>query len=701
MEHRMASSSAKPGRMRLSVLGIAASAVTVLCSGCADRPWLLPPQTAPEARGATAPPLVQPGTLVTDYHGVLVPDPYRSLEDLNAPGTLAWANGQAASTRRTMDALPGRAALLGRIEALDRDQAPIVSGLSITPRGQWFYLKRMPGEPKPKLYVRDHADGAETLLLDPQDWLRATGVPHSINNFAVAPDGTFVAVVVSKADAELGEMLVFDVRTRKQVGDPIRGIWGELPALWQRDSTQLFFARGAGALEPAGQPFGRMVIHAHDLRSATQRPILGWQVPGVVSTRERDWVWLDANSSPDFQLAFASEGVSNNLRIWARPQADLAGRGARLPWKQIVDESAEVRGASIWRHFLFVRTFKGASRYRVLRYDLRRPDAPAVELIAQGTGVIEHIGAAADGLYAVMRTGSLSELIYVPHGTGDTTPQSPRSLALPFAGAVDLLDVEAEVSGAVVALEGWTREKQIVQVRGDLDAPRGRASATVLLPVRAQQVGRDWVSEESSCTSHDGTEVPMSIVYRRGLVRDGSHPTLMNGYGGYGVPEPAYFFRKLEPFLQRGGVYVDVKPRGGGAYGHDWYQAGVGPRKPNTWKDMIACAQALVQRNYTTAAKLAIQGTSMGGVAVGRAVTERPALFGVAIMRVGVLDAVRFIEATSNGPNHELEMGTLNDAAGVRQLLAMSTYHQIQAGQAYPATLLTAGMNDNRGRFQS
>jgi prolyl oligopeptidase len=188
----------------------------------------------------------------------------------------------------------------------------------------------------------------------------------------------------------------------------------------------------------------------------------------------------------------------------------------------------------------------------------------------------------------------------------------------------------------------------------------------------------------------------MSIVGRRGLPRDGSAPALLAGYGGYGFTTTAHLEPAWRAWYELGAWMAFVNPRGSGAYGEEWYRAGVGATKPNTWKDMIACATALLAGNYTSRGKLGIVGTSMGGVAVGRAVTERPDLFRVAFMRVGILDAIRFIEATPNGPNHEREMGSLGTPEGVRILREMSSYHHVRDGTRYPAVLVSHGLNDNR-----
>ena len=627
------------------------------------------------------------GDLVTDYQGIRIADPYRALEDVSAPSTKTWATAQSTWTREQLDRLPGLAPLRVRIDALDADQSPIISALKVTPRGQVFYLKRMPGQSFTKLYTRKRFDAPETLLLDPEAWKQQTGIAHAINNYTVAPDGRHVAAVISKADAELGDLEIFDVATGKPVLPAVPGIWGELPAAWSRDSRSVQYMQGLTANDPQGMAFGKMQVFERRLAGGADRKLLGWHAGYGAHVGEKDWVYTDPSSTARYTYAAFSAGVSANLRLSAVRTSELARDATRARWFTVFGDDAGVRGGAQFGSWVYARTFVGASRYRIVRYDVDHPDVPPVEIVPQQRGVLEDMTSSADGLYYTVRTGSVMELFRVGH---TATPAVPVKVALPFVGSISLFEGDPEVRGVNFTLEGWTRQREVLHADGP------RVQSTGLVAVSASAVGKDWESEEATCTSHDGVEVPMSIVYKRGLVKDGSHPTLMDGYGGYGISEPAFFNRRLDPWLQRGGVFVDVKPRGGGAYGRDWYQAGVGAKKYNTWKDMIACGEALIARGYTSTPKLAIQGTSMGGVAVGRAITERPDVFGVAIVRVGITDTIRFIEATSNGPNHEDEMGSLKSADGVRQLLAMSTYAQIVDGTKYPAVLFTAGMNDNR-----
>ncbi len=662
---------------------------------------------AAPARADDAQPRATPGDLVTDYHGVKIADPYRALEDLSSPATQQWAQAEGEWTRAQLDRLPGLAALKKRVNELDADRSASVASLQVTAHGRWFYLKRLAGENTVKLYTRASAGAPERLLLDPELWKKQTGVTHAINNYTASTDGRYVTAVVSKADAELGDLHVFSVETTQDALPPVRYVWGELAASWAPDSRSFFYAlsasaheanlhapapvpaaSGASAADASGpEPFGHMQVWHRQLAGGAEQLVAGAGAAYGPKVGDRDWMFADT-SDPRHVVIGLLQGVSASQRLWVASTADVAKDPANARWTPFVDTDAQVRDSAITGHWLFARTVKDTPRSRILRYDLDHPGVAPVEAVAQQRGVIEGLQGAADGLYYTVRTGSIGELFHLPLRADAKAP--PERVALPFEGATALLGGSPLAPGVVFTLEGWTHEQQILAARG------ARSAATTLVASHVSHAADTWTSEETSCTSWDGTEVPVSLVYVRGLKKDGSHPVLLDGYGGYGIAEPAYYSPRIGAFLERGGIFAEVKPRGGGAFGFEWYQAGVGARKSNTWRDMIACGQALVDRHYTSPAKLAIQGTSMGGVAVGRAVTERPDLFAVGIVRVGITDAIRFIEATDNGPNHVDEMGNLDTEAGVKQLLAMSTYHQVKDGEKYPAMLFTAGMNDNR-----
>jgi prolyl oligopeptidase len=187
----------------------------------------------------------------------------------------------------------------------------------------------------------------------------------------------------------------------------------------------------------------------------------------------------------------------------------------------------------------------------------------------------------------------------------------------------------------------------------------------------------------------------LSIIARKDVKLDGSNPTILFGYGAYGITENPFFSPQLYAWLERGGVFAIAHVRGGGAFGKEWHTAGRKMTKPNTWKDAIAAAEWLIANHYTSAQRLSINGGSAGGILVGRAITERPDLFAAAVPSVGVFDGPRF-EASANGVANIPEFGTVKIEEEFRALMAMSTYHAIRDGTGYPAILLVHGVNDTR-----
>jgi prolyl oligopeptidase len=320
----------------------------------------------------------------------------------------------------------------------------------------------------------------------------------------------------------------------------------------------------------------------------------------------------------------------------------------------------------------------------VLETDARTPDvAHARVVVPTGARVIEQAMAAADALYVVDLDAGIGRIRRV-----DYADAKVADVALPLAGTVSTLAADASMPGLIFSEQGWVTAPQFFST---VDA---KVTALPLVPAWREDLGA-YTSEEVMATAADGTRIPLSIVYRKGLKRDASHPVWLTGYGAYGLSlKPALAARFLT-LLDDGGVYAVAHVRGGGEFGEDWHQAGRLGTKTNTHRDLIACAQYLVGQRWTKPSLMAIEGRSAGGITVGMALTERPDLFRVVFSGVGDSNALR-AEQETDGAANSLEYGTTSDAAGFKALYAVDATQHVRQGVRYPAVLLTTGMNDPR-----
>ena len=205
----------------------------------------------------------------------------------------------------------------------------------------------------------------------------------------------------------------------------------------------------------------------------------------------------------------------------------------------------------------------------------------------------------------------------------------------------------------------------------------------------------DFIAKELLVKSYDGTEVPLSVIHHKNIRMDGNNPCLLMGYGSYGISMTPYFSTTTMAWLETGGIYAVAHVRGGGEFGDEWHRAGQKATKSNTWKDFIACAEYLIQENYTSKEKIAGLGGSAGGITVGMAMIENPDLFTAMINQVGATNMIRILESPS-GPANIPEFGNPADPEEFKSLLNMDTYYNIKNGIEYPAHLITGGLNDPR-----
>jgi prolyl oligopeptidase len=640
---------------------------------------------AAPAHGSAPPPLFAAGNTTDTYFGTTVADPYRALEEVKNPQVQAWMKAQGEFARARLDAIPGRAELLKRLQMYDAVAARVAS-VERRPGELYFYERRGVTDDQFKLYVRRGLQGQERLLVDPEQLYNLTGTPHAINWFVPSFTGRYVAYGLSAGGSEDASLFVMDATTGKRVLGPVaRAQYGGVA--WLEDDSGLFFIR-LQEMKPGMAPVERFQnVRSVFLRldgEADRAPVaMDSTDPALGVNPAQDSPYVTPIYGTRWAAGYVHHGTDRELSLYIAPLADaMAGKAQ---WRRLLAQADAVTAAEFAGERLFALTHKDAARFRLLEGSVERGVQGARELIAQGSGVLTGMVRAADALYVTRRDGAVTRVLRLPLPAAAPV----QTLKLPVEGSATFGGVDFRLPGALLTLQSWTRGAQIYLAEG------ARVTNTRLQPAGKFDALDGYVSTEVLVPSHDGARVPLSIVHKKGLKLDGSNPTLLWGYASYGYTEEPWFSAWRLAWLERGGVFAVANPRGSGAFGQEWYKGGFQQTKPNTWKDFIATAEYLVAQKYTRPARLGIWGGSAGGILIGRAMTERPDLFAAAIPAVGALDMVR-AEFESTGPANIPEFGTHKTEPGFRALLAMSTYHQIKDGVRYPAVLLTHGVNDPR-----
>jgi prolyl oligopeptidase len=622
-----------------------------------------------------------------DYFGTKVTDPYRYLENLKDPETQAWMKRQNDYARAVLARIPGRKELLARITQLDQAAPARVFNVSRLPGGRYFYMKRLASEDVAKLYMRQVEAGREKLLLDPVKFAAPRAPNYSIDNYFPSQDGGYVAVWISPGGSGESTLRVLDTATGLETGEAIDRTWPSTLG-WRPDGRSFFYLRGSksGPDTPPGERYQKSRVYLHLVGTDPERDVavFGYDVTPLVKMDVADAPLVATDPSAPFAFGCAMSGTQGGTSLYLAPISSVGNPGT--PWRKIYSAEDGVTRFEVHGGYLYLLTHKDAPRFKVVRTKLSNPDFLHAEVVVPpGQAVIKDLAAAADALYVQLLDAGIGQLLRIPYEAIGT----PEHVALPFEGAISLALSDSRMPGVLLEMTSWTRALKIYAY----DPQLRRVADTELQPSGAFDNPTDFVSVEVKARSHDGVMVPLSIIHKLGLKLNGSNPTLLQGLGAYGHSSDPSFDPKFTAWLERGGVLAVAHVRGGGEYGEDWYKAGMKATKPNTWRDFIACAEYLVEKGYTSPGRLAGWSYSAGGILIGRSVTERPDLFGAAIVQAGVFDTLRF-ELTPNGAINIHEFGSVKTIEGFKGLIAMSSYSHIKDGVRYPAFMAVTSLND-------
>ena len=613
-----------------------------------------------------------------DFHGTLIADPYRWLEDVDSPGTLAWIQEQNLLTFSILERIPSRSRIRQRLTELwdyPKASAPVKRG------GLYFQFRNSGLQNQDVLFVAQAPDEVGRVLLDPNT-LSEDGTV-ALTNWKVNKEGRWLAYASSASGSDWMTWRVRDVETGKDLPDLIE--WSKFSgAEWLADGSGFYYSRYDPPKE--GQAYEEANYHQkvylHHLGTSQSADTLIYQRPD-----QKEW-GFDASLSDDdcYLLLHVWQGTDSRNRFFYK---DLGSDGEFVELISELEAAYEFVGNDGPRFYF--RTDLDAPRGRLIAIDTKSPGRDRWEtLIPESSDKLETVKMVNNQFVALYLHDAYNQLKRF-----DLDGSFLVEIPLPGLGSI----VSTNLS---LSLFGERKDDELFYAFHSFVVPptvyRYDFQKERIELLKAPNIQFDfsqYATRQVFTKSKDGTQIPIFLVHKQDLENNGENPTLLYGYGGFNIPMTPSFMISRLVWLDLGGVLAVANLRGGGEYGEEWHQAGSLLKKQNVFDDMIACAEYLIAEKITSKPRLAIEGRSNGGLLVGACITQRPDLFGAALPAVGVMDMLRFHKFTI-GWAWVSDYGSAEEPEQFEVLYGYSPLHNIKPGTEYPATLITTGDHDDR-----
>ena len=607
------------------------------------------------------------------YHGTVVADPYRPLENADSPATQQWVEKENQLTFGYLNQLPGREAIKAQLTKL-WNYEKFDNFTKVGPH--YFFFHNSGLQNQSVLYVTDSLEGTPRELIDPNTYRQdGTAALHGI---APSWDGALLGYAVSQAGSDWAEWHIRDVATGKDLPDVIR--WTKSGSLaWTPDNKAFYYSRypepAPGELLTAAAL--NQKIYFHKLGTDASADTLIFEQPAHTSWSAHA-LMMEGGHYLIYEI-YAGIPGKNRLAF-----QDLHAEKPRIV-DLIADESGGYDPMGVVGDTLYVNTNNGAPRGRVVAIDLQHPErANWKEVVPEQKETLEAVEIA-DGrmLLGYMKDAHSTARLVTLEG------KPLQTVAFPGLGTATFFGAHLKDKELFYSFSSYTLPPAVYR----LDMSTGKSSV-----VRQSKVSADMGQFETTQVfypSKDGTKIPMFLNYRKGIKQDGTNPTLLYAYGGFAYSETPHFTPAIVEWMQMGGIYATANLRGGSEYGEAWHQAGMRDKKQNVFDDFIAAGEWLIANKYTATSKLAIFGGSNGGLLVGAVLNQRPELFGAAMPAVGVMDMLRF-HRFGFGTQWVGEYGSPDNAEDFAVLRRYSPLHNLRKGGQYPPTMITTADHDDR-----
>jgi len=607
--------------------------------------------------------------IVENYHGTMVADPYRWLEDENSPETKQWIQEQNKLTFSYLEKIPFREKLRKYYEEIWNYER---MGTPSERQDKIYYFKNTGLQNQSVFYQKDIKSGVERVILDPNQW-DAKGTT-SLSALSFSPDNKYLAYGISKAGSDWVEIFVFDMIAMRLLPDHIK--WAKFTNIaWYKDG---FFYSGYEIKDSSKALTAKNEYHKvyyHKLGTTQQKDKLIYENNEyplrnytIQTDRNEKYAFLyETEATSGLQLYVSKLPIKNNSF-----QLLFSGFENDYSLVDIIDNVA------------YFTTNDNAPNYKLIKVALDKQPFTIETVINESKNVLTGIAATKD-YWVIHYQVDVKSKMYLADKTGKIL----NEIELPAMGTVTDISTYYEHNNIYFTFTSYIYPPTIFKYNADTK------TLTEFFKTSLNFNPDNYITEQVFYTSKDGTKIPMFITHKKDIKLDGNNPTLLYGYGGFNISVLPTFSTKIIPFLEKGGIYAVPNIRGGGEYGKEWHEAGTKERKQNVFDDFIAAAEYLISHNYTSPSKLAINGGSNGGLLVGAAMTQRPDLFKVALPAVGVMDMLRYHKFTI-GWAWVGDYGSSDNPEDFKYLYAYSPLHNIREGVEYPATLVTTADHDDR-----
>lgn len=623
--------------------------------------------------------------VVEELHGVRVSDPYRWLEEGDSAEVRAWTDRENAHTRQVLDAISGREALRGQVKDLLQIgyvSAPLVRTTKLGTQ-RYFHTKREGAQNQPTLYVRDGLTAKDKVLIDASA-LSEDGTT-AVDWWYPSRDGALLAWGRSESGSEESTLFVRDVTTGKDLPDRIEHT-RHASVAWLPDGKSFYYSRypEAGTVPPGDEKyFSKIFLHVLGQDAKTDKLVFGegrekTDTPIVAISPDGRWLVVRVHMGWDKSEVW--------LKDLSKPDA-----AAQAGWVAVAKDAHAIFEPIPRNDRLYIQTNDGAPRYKLYAVEWDKPQRAAwKEVLPEGPDVLDDVAILKSEIVTTYMHEASSRI--ERFGFDGKTHGAVTLPAIGSAGVTGAWDGEE----AFVSFTSYVVPAQVHRV--DLHARAPGSPPAKLEPwekVGAKFQANDIEVERLFAVSKDGTRVPMFVISKKGMKRDGKNPTILYGYGGFNVNQTPAFSARALASVNRGAVWVTAILRGGGELGEDWHKAGMLEKKQNVFDDFIACAETVVSEKITSPDRLGIIGGSNGGLLVAAAVTQRPELFRAGLSLVPLTDMVRY-HRFRIAKLWVPEYGDPEKASDFEFLYKYSPYHHVRDGIRYPSMLFTTAESDSR-----